>query len=169
MKSKKRYYKSGMLFFYKNNLDRIITTLVYDTNDVIWKIKGPNAFVPAWKVIYIFTINDYKLNKMKIIHLMNSSAFGKILKCEIQGRKVYMLVLYKIGTEKLVSKKCKYFKLENTYQDFTLGFSKRIYANCYVSQGEGYHREECDEKELTKYFCGDNFYKYNFRRRSVND
>ena len=165
MKGKKRYFQSGMLFFYKNDFGRIITTMVYDINDLIWRIKGPNAFVPTWKIIYILTIDDYKHNKKKIVHLMNSSIYGKILKCEIQGRKVYMLVLYKIGLEKFISKKYENFKLGNAYQNIELGFSKRIYANCYISQGEGYHREECDEKELRKYFCGDNFYKYNFGRR----
>lgn len=169
MRIRNGYYQCGMLFFYKNIFGKAITTLVFDINDLIWKKKGQNAIVPAWKMIYVFTPHDYKINKRKIVYLMNSSMLGKILKCEIQGKKVYMLVLYKIGLESFISKQFTYFELESTYHDIALGFSKRIYANCYISQGEGYHREECEEEDLKKYFRGNNFYKYNFRRRGIHD
>lgn len=161
--ARKYYYQYGMLYFYKNNFVRTMTTFVFDVNDMLWKkhIKLIK-YSPSWKIAYIFTEDDYKTNLKRISKLISKNAFGKVLEIYIDDTLFIMVLFYVIGNEKrIVSSVYNGFELSRgSYSKKKLYHSKKVNVNAFISQGEGWHRDETEKNKLDIYFCGVNNYKY---------
>lgn len=161
IKTKNSYYSSGMQYFYKNKLTRSVITFIYDLNWYCWnhKIKV-YPYIPTWKIMYLYTTDDYYKNIYSINRLIKNSDMGKVLRCNVCGKDVFMIVIYTINNRWMDKIIPSCVMNSNEYSKLNLDFSKKIRNNVYISQGEGMHRYDCNRSELNKYFTGKNYYRY---------
>lgn len=164
-KQAKRFYiQQGMIYFYSSKAYKTITTLLFDINNYFWthKFYSVLKYIPVWKLCYLFSEADFRKKIKGSRNILTKKCLGKVLQITINEESYIMLLLYCIGNEKIVLRKhtklkC-FFVIDNNTP--SLDFSKRIDYNSYISQGEGGHRYECEEQDLSTVFVGENYYKY---------
>ena len=160
----KSYIQDEMLYFYSATLYKRFVTLAFDLNNYLWhhKLFCFQKYVPAWKLSYLFTEQDFERIMKDNSELLKKFYFGKVIRLIIDNTPVIILLFYCVGNEQHIYRKHirykKKFSVNHT--SLKLDFSKKIDNNCFISQGEGFHRYECDSKKLSSLFTGKNYYKY---------
>lgn len=160
----KSYIQDEMLYFYSATMYKLFVTLVFDLNNFLWyhKLFCFQKYIPAWKLSYLFTERDFERIMKDNSEPLKKFCFGKVVRLIIGDTPFIMLLFYCVGNEQHIYKRHIRYKKEFSvnYICPQLDFSKKIDNNCFISQGEGFHRYECNSKKLFSLFTGKNYYKY---------